>query len=289
MPNASTDKLAVLIDADNAQASIAAAGRNRQIRHRHGQARLRRLDHAQPWRLEGHAARPGHPADPAVPLHRRQERHRLGPDHRRDGPAARRPGGRLLPGVLGQRFHPLATRIRESGRSVYGFGERKTPKPFVAACDRFIYTEILRPPAGGGAPHAEEKPLRQLLADAVDATSRDDGWSMLAAVGAQVMKANPSFDARNYGFRKLGDLVKAQDWLEIKQVPFGDGSPNAHILVRMGRNRLTVRRIRLGFSRTPASRNPPCPRRIRAGPVLGHVLHAVPGAMPSSGRPSASR
>ena len=73
----------------------------------------------------------------------------------------------------------------------------------------------------------------ELLADAVDATSRDDGWSMLAAVGAQVMKATPSFDPRNYGFRKLGDLVRAQDWLEIKQVPFGDGSPNAHILVRL--------------------------------------------------------
>ena len=64
---------------------------------------LRRED---PSQLEGHPARSGHPADPAVPLHRRQERHRLGADHRRDGPAAWRPGRRFLPGVLGQRLHP---------------------------------------------------------------------------------------------------------------------------------------------------------------------------------------
>lgn len=235
MPDASTDKLAVLIDADNAQASIATELLAEIAKY--GTATIKRAygDWTTPnlggWKDTLH--------DLAIqPI--QQFRYTVGKNATDSAliiDAMDLLHGGQVDGFClvssDSDFTRLATRIRESGRSVYGFGERKTPKPFVAACDRFIYTEILRSPAGGNAPHVEGKPLRQLLADAVDATSRDDGWSMLAAVGAQVMKANPSFDARNYGFRKLGDLVKAQDWLEIKQVPFGDGSPNAHILVRL--------------------------------------------------------
>jgi uncharacterized LabA/DUF88 family protein len=132
-------------------------------------------------------------------------------------------------------FTRLATRIREAGLAVYGFGEKKTPHPFVAACDKFIYTEILRTPVKGAAlptlPTPAE-PLNQLLEQAIHAAARDGGWAALSAVGSYVIKANPSFDARNYGYPKLGDLVRAQPGLEVKSVPAGDGSPMVHLFVR---------------------------------------------------------
>lgn len=132
-------------------------------------------------------------------------------------------------------FTRLATRIREAGLSVYGFGEKKTPTPFVAACDKFIYTEILRPQAkdapASSLPSPSE-PLQPALLQAVAAAGREDGWAALSAVGSLVMKASPAFDPRNYGFQKLGELVRAQPYLEVKSVPVGDGSPNVHLFVR---------------------------------------------------------
>ena len=133
-------------------------------------------------------------------------------------------------------FTRLATRIREAGLVVYGFGERKTPEPFVAACDKFIYTEILRteevPPA---APEGEFLALEPLLTAAVEATMRDDGWAALASVGSQIGKTHPAFDARNYGFAKLGELARSQPYLEIKEVPSTrtDGVTLIHLQVRL--------------------------------------------------------
>ncbi|MDP2368900.1 NYN domain-containing protein [Rhodoferax sp.] len=143
-------------------------------------------------------------------------------------------------------FTRLATRIREAGLVVYGFGERKTPEPFVAACDKFIYTEILR--AKPVAAKAEATPtavdvnppvqvselpeLRPMILTALDAVARDDGWAPLGPVGSQMNKNNPSFDPRNYGFSQLGKLMRKQDYLEIKEVPMGDGSTNVHLYVR---------------------------------------------------------
>jgi len=143
-------------------------------------------------------------------------------------------------------FTRLATRIREAGLVVYGFGERKTPEPFVAACDKFIYTEILRikpeepkvevTPAGTSlkllAEVAELPELRPMIVTAVDAVARDDGWAPLGPVGSQMNKNNPSFDPRNYGFAQLSKLMRKQDYLEIKEVPMGDGSTNVHLYVR---------------------------------------------------------
>ncbi|MBK8067530.1 MAG: NYN domain-containing protein [Rhodanobacteraceae bacterium] len=131
-------------------------------------------------------------------------------------------------------FTRLATRIRESGRAVYGFGEKKTPRPFVAACDKFVFTEILRPISKGAEPAtvASDEQLQPALTAAIDAAARDDRWAALSAVGGLIMKANPSFDSRNYGYQKLGELVRAQPYLETKSVPMGDGSPNVHIFVR---------------------------------------------------------
>lgn len=131
-------------------------------------------------------------------------------------------------------FTRLATRIRESGLLVYGFGEKKTPKPFVAACNKFVFTEILRGP--GDAPvtiATGQAPLRPLLSKAVADAAGEDGWAFLAAVGSLVSKANPEFDPRNYGSKKLGELVKTQDYLMVRTQPGNDGSPAPILCVRL--------------------------------------------------------
>ncbi len=143
-------------------------------------------------------------------------------------------------------FTRLATRIREEGKVVYGFGERKTPEPFVAACDKFIYTEILRhkpeEPAVEAVPVdkpikpvvevAQLPALRPMVLTAIQAVARDDGWAPLGPVGSQMGKNNPSFDPRNYGFAQLSKLMRKQDYLEVKEVSTGEGSNNVHLYVR---------------------------------------------------------
>jgi uncharacterized LabA/DUF88 family protein len=125
----------------------------------------------------------------------------------------------------------LATRIREAGLVVYGIGERKTPQAFVKACDKFIYTDIL----GSGQAPADEpgaEPLKEMMLAAVNAAARDDGWSPLSAVGSLLVKHNPAFDARNYGFPKLGALVRSQAYLEVREVASEPGSASLHLYVR---------------------------------------------------------
>ncbi len=128
-------------------------------------------------------------------------------------------------------FTRLATRVRETGTTVYGFGEKKTPNSFVSACDKFIYTEILRTEdeehgISAGSDAAEKKPkesknlkgdtsLVNLLRVAVDAVADEAGWAHLGAVGQQISNQYPSFDARNYGYKKLGELIRAIDLFEI--------------------------------------------------------------------------
>lgn len=129
-------------------------------------------------------------------------------------------------------FTRLATRIRESGLVVYGFGRRNTPQSFVAACDKFIYTEILRPqqasPTQGELAPEPLEPLEPMIRTAITATARDNGWAALSAVGAMLLKNSPSFDPRNYGCQKLGELVKKQGYLQVKELPVGDGS--SHVI-----------------------------------------------------------
>jgi uncharacterized LabA/DUF88 family protein len=134
-------------------------------------------------------------------------------------------------------FTRLATRIREAGLVVYGFGQRKTPEPFVAACDKFIYTEILRSEPEetkpGQEPVAELPKLKPILLNALNATVREDGWTTLSALGSQITRSNPSFDARNYGVSKLGELIRQQAaYLEVKEVKSGEGDSiqtNLHV------------------------------------------------------------
>lgn len=123
-------------------------------------------------------------------------------------------------------FTPLATRLRESGAAVFGFGEKKTPEAFVAACDKFIFTEILHADhkQEAAAPTASVPPLEKLLRPAIDATARDNGWSPLSAVGSLLVKNHPSFDPRNYGFSKLSDLVRKQRYVEVNEITSGDSS-----------------------------------------------------------------
>ena len=120
-------------------------------------------------------------------------------------------------------FTRLATRIRESGKTVYGMGRRRTPASLVAACDRFIYLEVLGQTDDVPAtdPDSTEPPLpdlRRILTSALETTSQDDGWASLSSMGNYLNNTHASFDPRNYGFSKLSALARAQDYLEVKQV-----------------------------------------------------------------------
>lgn len=179
-------------------------------------------------------------------------------------------------------FTRLAARLRESGLTVYGFGERKTPKPFVAACDKFIYTENLAfadpdepdepgdlaaagEPAGGadggktaaaasaaGGPRRAsaaqlkgDASLVTLLRKAVEAASDDDGWAMLSNVGAILTKQRPDFDSRSYGYAKLSDLIDATTLFESARRSPGDGK-QAVIYLRDKRRRQPGRKSGAG-------------------------------------------
>ena len=137
-------------------------------------------------------------------------------------------------------FTRLAARLRESGLTVYGFGERKTPKPFVAACDKFIYVENLTyPESPAAAPDAapRSKPvltatqlkrdsaLVNQLRNAIEAASDDDGWAALASVGHIITKQQPDFDSRSYGYAKLSDLITATTLFDVDRRSPGDGKP----------------------------------------------------------------
>ncbi|MBT8115744.1 MAG: NYN domain-containing protein [Arenicella sp.] len=143
-------------------------------------------------------------------------------------------------------FTKLASRIREGGLSVYGFGEKKTPSPFVAACDKFIYTEVLRATTDDSQGLVkkstnelkQDTKLVQALRKAVDASSDESGWAQLGPVGSHMANQSSEFDPRNYGYEKLGELVKATKLFEIEQRPIGNGRSKA-IYVR---TKKTVRR-----------------------------------------------
>jgi uncharacterized LabA/DUF88 family protein len=132
-------------------------------------------------------------------------------------------------------FTKLASRIRESGLLVYGFGEQKTPTPFVAACDKFIYTEVLRSKTEEGKSIIKKssRELRQdtklvtLLRNAVEASSDESGWAHLAPVGSNIAKQSPDFDPRNYGYGKLGELVSATKLFETEERLIGNTNSKA--------------------------------------------------------------
>lgn len=158
-------------------------------------------------------------------------------------------------------FTRLAMRLRESGRRVYGIGAQKTHVSFQNACDRFTFTEVLtrqsadvlylsgqeavagdfgsadREPAA--APAADERldtsavpDIKEILVPALIATVRDDGWAPLSTVGTYIVNNHPSFDSRNYGFPRLGMLVRSLDFVEVRGVSGADGSTHPWVCLR---------------------------------------------------------
>jgi len=120
-------------------------------------------------------------------------------------------------------FTRLASRLKESGKSVYGFGEKKTPQPFVAACDRFIYTEVFTHVGGQAARKKtaaeldRDKEFLDLVGGAVDDGSDESGWARLGEVGSILTKKRPDFDSRTYGYSKLSDLLEASKRFEVRR------------------------------------------------------------------------
>ena len=125
-------------------------------------------------------------------------------------------------------FTRLATRLREAGMQVIGIGEKKTPNPFIVACDKFIYIEILKTKTKEKA-FEDEKELDKetfdkislneikLIATTINDLSDDDGWAFLGDVGGLLQKKRPSFDPRNYGFQKLTPLINSTGKFDIEQ------------------------------------------------------------------------
>lgn len=139
-------------------------------------------------------------------------------------------------------FTRLALRVREAGLKVYGIGEKKTPAPFIAACDKFIYVEVIRTaPAektgektaapAYGRRRAVPQDVVRLIAEAIQDVSDEDGWVFMGELGNILPKRQSDFDPRNYGFEKLTTLVKSIDRFEIDARP--TSAPNVkHIYVR---------------------------------------------------------
>ena len=151
-------------------------------------------------------------------------------------------------------FTRLTTRLRESGKIVYGIGEQKTPTPFVAACDRFLFLEILSPKKdqenkkNAGSKNAASSPKEleeevvsedaasetkenttgertiqfmddstcDLIASSISDLADEDGWAFLGDVGNLINKKSPSFDSRNYGFTKMSKLMQSLDFVECE-------------------------------------------------------------------------
>ncbi len=134
-------------------------------------------------------------------------------------------------------FTRLAARLRESGMVVVGMGEKKTPNPFIAACNKFKYLEILAQnniPEKAGGPAPEEPGLSELDITSLDAvrntvltiveeTSDDDGWASLGDIGNILTKRYPDFDVRNYGFRKLTPFIKSLKIFDVRAAKGKDG------------------------------------------------------------------
>jgi len=147
-------------------------------------------------------------------------------------------------------FTRLATRLREAGMKVIGIGEKKTLNPFITACDKFIYIEILKPkttkniekdhtkkspgspPAPVKAPLSKVDPeVIELLTDSIDDLADEDGWTFLGELGNLVLKKKPDFDPRNYGFQKMLPLIRSINRFEIDERETGK-SHVKHIYIR---------------------------------------------------------
>jgi uncharacterized LabA/DUF88 family protein len=149
-------------------------------------------------------------------------------------------------------FTRLASRIREAGHTVYGFGEKKTPQPFISACDRFIYTEILKSSVDDSDDDTN-KPVKRMttkdlkgdtklvnmLRTAVDANMDDSGWAYLGSVGQHIANHAPEFDPRNYGYSKLTDVIRQIQLFQIDERSDEKAPHVKQIYIRDKRNKPT--------------------------------------------------
>ncbi len=142
-------------------------------------------------------------------------------------------------------FTRLAIRLREAGMTVIGIGEKKTPGPFIVACDKFIYIEVIRQHAAelSAPPEAEdtagsekkksrskgdrrtdnvEKMIAESVADLCSLTSDDGGYVFMGELGNLILKKQPDFDCRNYGFKSLSAMIKSMDRFEVEFRPTTD-------------------------------------------------------------------
>ncbi len=140
-------------------------------------------------------------------------------------------------------FTRLATRLREAGMKVIGIGEKKTPDPFITACDKFIYIEILSAEDVSTqdvkAKRTKKDSLQQLdkrvinlIKSSINDLADESGWAFLGEVGTLILKKQPNFDARNYGFRKLLQLMKSIDDIEVDERQSESGGTR-HVYVKV--------------------------------------------------------
>jgi uncharacterized LabA/DUF88 family protein len=144
-------------------------------------------------------------------------------------------------------FTRLATRLREAGMKVFGIGEKKTPPAFIASCNKFIYLEILKEELHqtplkpttektsakitGPTVSTIDRGLIKLIADSINDIAEEDGWVFLGVLGNLILKKQPDFDPRNYGYKKLIDLIKNIPEFEIDRRATGKNNV-FHIYVR---------------------------------------------------------
>jgi uncharacterized LabA/DUF88 family protein len=139
-------------------------------------------------------------------------------------------------------FTRLATRLREAGMVVLGIGERKTPEPFITACDKFIYIEILateesapevksRKPKKSSSAQLDKRTVK-IIVSSINDLADESGWAFLGEVGTLILKKQPNFDPRNYGFRKLLHFMKSIDIIEVDERQSETGT-SRHVYVRV--------------------------------------------------------
>lgn len=133
-------------------------------------------------------------------------------------------------------FTRLATRLREAGKWVLGIGERKTPSPFIVACDKFVYIEVIdennKSALHGGK---DRDNLIRLIRASINDSADDSGYAFLADVGNSIMRKQPDFDPRNYGYFKLTPLLKDLKEFEVDERKIDDTIK--HVYIRNKRRR----------------------------------------------------
>ena len=156
-------------------------------------------------------------------------------------------------------------RLREAGMKVYGMGEKKTPKPFIVACDKFVYIEVIRAAAQQAAQQEKEaapqksskksskkaaqqavsapaasavpQDMVELIADSLENLCDEDGYTLMGKLSNLLMKKQPDFDPRNYGFSKLSKMIKSLDRFEVDVRQVGDNNTDIYVRDKQGKDK----------------------------------------------------